>query len=402
MDPARTDLVGYRTRCDEPLAFVPTERAADSSLYLSKAAADGVVLDVIHDGDVIPEAFLHNSRGEHLREEAFIEYYEKERDWGAGLVAAEIAKNLGLPGFFNVQLARVLLDFGRFPGSTTKNADFLARRAINFPFSEHLSHGQKRDLLERYYDRISSQLERVVEGARLKIAIHTYDTFNATGTRRPPVSILTRCLSYQTASEMPIGVFDPMYPDILGQFTCDRILRDRISLTLERADVAVEHNYPYLLPDGSVEVRSQVWNFFTILRAAYEKEFPQTASQEGHQMVWNMLLDTNLRSAASEELRSYLHVYRRVHDDEKQVFSDARDAYEDIKRFLQRDGGLFVERYRRAKNRPSALAIEVRKDRVWRFDKHGRPLGPRLKGAQRIGRLIAQALHTYFTEDRSE
>ena len=61
---------------------------------------------------------------------------------------------------------------------------------------------------------------------------------------------------------MPFGVFDPLDPDVLGESTCSRTLRDRISLNLKRAGFRVGHNHPYLLPEGCVEVRTQVWYFF--------------------------------------------------------------------------------------------------------------------------------------------
>ncbi|MEM9492740.1 MAG: hypothetical protein AAGC55_26565, partial [Myxococcota bacterium] len=238
-----------------------------------------------------------------------------------------------------------------------------------------------------------------VARVQVKLAIHTYDTYNRSGTRRPPMSILTRCIGYQSHSEMPFGVFDPLYPDILGEFTSDRILRDRVSLTLERAGLHTEHNYPYLLPDGSVEVRSQVWNFFSRTRDAFERERPETREDAAYQRVWNMLLDTNLRSAESESLRSYLHAFRRVPKGLDRDYADSRLAYEEITHFLHREGGHYVEKYRVSRRRPSAIAIEVRKDLVYEFDKDGQPIRPKIREARKISAIIARALHTYFTED---
>ena len=100
----------------------------------------------------------------------------------------------------------------------------------------------------------------------MKIAIHTYDRYIESGTERPATSIMTRSIGYQTESEMPFGLFDPLYPDVLSEFTADRVLRDRISLTLEKKQIPVAHNYPYCLPEGSLEVRYQVWAFFHALQ----------------------------------------------------------------------------------------------------------------------------------------
>ena len=103
-------------------------------------------------------------------------------------------------------------------------------------------------------------------GKDIKIAIHTYDTHNKTGTIRPHLSLLTRSFGYQNENEMPYGVFDPLYPDVLAEFTCDRVLRDRISLTLEKIGLPVAHNYPYLLPDGSGDAFSGMVIFFEAAR----------------------------------------------------------------------------------------------------------------------------------------
>ena len=49
-----------------------------------------------------------------------LDAYYYERDWGASMVAGEIASFLGLPGHYSVNVARVLMDFGRFPGRRLK------------------------------------------------------------------------------------------------------------------------------------------------------------------------------------------------------------------------------------------------------------------------------------------
>lgn len=397
--------LSFRTACDEPLAFVPahpehtTPGDAAGPHRLPIDMHPRLLVHVIHDGDVIPAELLVDRTGAPIPEEAFREHYERERDWGASLVAGALCRHLGTAGFWRVEIARVVMDFGRFPGITTKDDDHLTRHAINYPFSKLLGYEQKRRILEHYYDALSQRYNDLLPPTTVKLAIHTYDVYNPSGTRRPPASIITRCVGYQVRSEMPFGVFDPLYPDILGEFTSDRILRDRLSLTLESAGVHTEHNYPYLLPDGSVEVRSQVWSFFRIARQAFETAHPETRNDAAFQMVWRMLLDTNLRSSQSEMLRSYLHAFRRVPEEYEAGFAAARIAYERIGDFIRRDDNAFVEHFRHMPGRPSALGIELRKDLVFELDRDGHPIAPKHEEASRLAEILARGLHTYFTED---
>lgn len=393
----------WRTTGTPPIRFVETPRGDDAFEHppLTEKFRRLVMLDVIHDGDIIPQEFLEDSAGRPISREAFETAYEQERDWGASNVATALAKELGVDGYWRVELARVVMDFGRFPGITPKDASHLDRRAINYPFSDLLDFTQKRRVLECYYDAISEVFERAVGASRVKLAIHTYDTFNKSGTRRPPMSILTRPVGYQVLNEMPYGVFDPLYPDILGQFTADRMLRDRLSLTLERAGIATEHNYPYLLPDGSVEVRSQVWSFFQRARGDFQAEHPETIDDPAYKRVWAMLLDTNLRSTESDLLRGYLHFYRRPPPGGEDSFASARQAYTAICAFVRKDNGSLVERYRKDNDRRSTLGIEVRKDLVWNFDPvTGRPQGPIPGAAEQIAKVLARGLRVYFEKDR--
>lgn len=390
---------GYRTHCQEPVAFVSVQGDAPGDFLLPDDAKRKLSIDVIHDGNVIPEEVLVDERGVRIPDDAFMEQYVQERDWGASLVAGELARHLGLAGYWNVEIARVVMDFGRFPGITRKGSDYQGRHAITYPFSDLLGYEQKRRILEHYYDGISARFNEIVSAGQVKIAIHTYDVYNQSGTQRPPISILTRCAGYQARSEMPYNVFDPLYPDILGEFTCDRILRDRISLTLERAGLHTEQNYPYLLPDGSVEVRAQVWSFFHFAREAFEAAHPESRSNPAFSRVWQMLHDTNLRSSESESLRSYLHAFRRAPLDREADFAAARLAYDEIGRFLRRDNSDFVMQYRLSRTRPSALGIEVRKDMVFELDRRGKPVAPRAREAERIASIIARAVKIYFTED---
>ncbi|MCB9741049.1 MAG: N-formylglutamate amidohydrolase [Alphaproteobacteria bacterium] len=399
MSTVRSMYARYSTKACEPFEFVPNPRAAEGGLCPPELR-DRLMVDNVHDGAVIPEEFLLDEDGQPIPEEAFVRCYEIERDWGADLVAKGLAEELGLAGHYRVNIARVLMDFGRFPGMTRQTGDHLDRFAINYPFSSLLSYAQKRRVLENYYDRISERIDQAVRGRIIKVSIHTYDRLNASGTVRPQISLVTRAKGYQADSRMPFGVFDELYPDVLGEFTCSRVLRDRISLTMEKNGLPVAHNYPYLLPEGSIEVRAQVWFFFDFLRKRFEAELPETATHPSYVAVWDMLMDTNLRSATSEQLRSYLHMFRHAPPGREAEFRGAQDAYEQVRRFLKQDGEAIVEAYRRWEDRPSTLALEVRKDLVWEFDAQDRPLRPKPEAARQIGRLLAQAITVYLAEDR--
>lgn len=384
------DPFGVMAPAGEPVGRVPAH------------FRDRIMIDVIHDGAVIPPEFLVDAEGRPIPPEVFRAHYEADRDWGAGLVAARLAGALGLQSWYNVNIARVLMDFGRLPGTTLGAADYQSRFAINYPFSKVLSYEQRRAILERCYDRVSAEVERHIRRRIVKIAIHTYDRLNASGTVRPTVSLVTRSQAYQTSSRLPTGLYDPLYPDLLAEFTADRILTDRISLDLEKSGIPVAHNYPYLLPEGSVEVRSQVWFFFGYLRQRFEEEHPETQDDPPYRMVWDLLLDTNLRSSRGEMLRSYLHLYRHAPPGEEALFRAARIAYDRVRAFLERDERRVVEDYRFWEDRPSSIGVEVRKDVVWEFDAAGRPVGPKPEAAARIGEAIARAVLVYLNHDHPE
>jgi hypothetical protein len=367
---------------------------------------DRLLLHTIHDGAHVPPQFVFDAAGKPLVDmEALERRYIAERDWGANLVASKIASAMGVAGYARCRIARVLLDFNRFPGSTPHDGEGvlpLQRLAINHPFSDVLSHTRKVELLEEYYDRISDYIEtHLLQHKLIMIAVHTYDEHNPTRTRRPHLSLLNKVLNYQVESRMPFGVFDPMYPDILGESTCSRILRDRISLNLERNGFRVSHNHPYPIPEGAMEVRAQVWYFFAYLRLRFEEVFSDTRKDPAYQLVWLMLLNTNLRLAEAEALRSYLHRYRRIFGAEKTKFEDARVAYEMISQFL--DNSNVIMDFRGSPERPSSLGLEVRKDLVCSFDADGRPLPAseeQIEIATLIGNTIAEAIAIFFETDR--
>ncbi len=385
--------------CPQELVQQVAVDRPERSSTLDAAAADKVLIDVIHDGHWLPEEFLVDAAGNEISLEQLQPDYVRERDWGASAVAARLAESLGIGSYLNINVARVLMDFARFPGSTPRNADHLHRFAINYPFSTLLSYRQKKRVLEHYYDSVSRVFESALVGKLIKVSIHTYDQYNSSGTQRPAMSLMTRSIGYQTNSELPAGLFDPMYPDVLAEYTSDRVLHDRISLTLEKRQIPVAHNYPYLLPEGSLEVRHMVWSFFRALRDAFEAHHPESVEDAAYQMVWPMLMDTNLRNSDSDSLRSHLHMYRRAPVGREEEFERAADAYAHVHAFChQRDD--VVDRYRYSPLRSSSIAIEVRKDIVCDLGPDGVPRGLKQESVELVADTIANAIETYFRHDR--
>jgi len=398
----------------ETIHCEPDESAADLPEALGKDLVAGICIDAIHSGDVVPREFRRSvQRAGGL--EKVERRYRIEKDWGADYVAAALARGLGIESYERVNVARAILDFGRFPGASRAGATHVQRLAINRPFSECLSHVEKRRLLERYYDRISSRMDKAVRGRHLKISIHSYDRFNPSpyangglGTERPLISLVFGSHGYHNETQMPYGVFDEMFPDELGELTADRKLTARILLNVANAGFSVTHNHPYLLPEGSVEVRSQVWFFFRFLRRQFEEENPRTAKQAAFQMVWRMLLDTNLRQSDSELLRGYIHGHRRAPTGQSRIFREATEAYSAIEQFLDQRRSQLLDDYHFGSHskRPSSLVVEVRKDFLWKFsdrDKTFRPkMGPeglKRRNVETIAKLLRDAIVTYFESD---
>lgn len=366
--------------------------------------ANEVCIDTIHEGKWLPESFANIKEVINTAREGKLPPFIKENDWGADQVAYLLAQKLGLPGFSKVNVPRALMDFGRFPG-VTKPEGFhhLDRLAINLPAAEHLSFLQKREVL-KYYDRTSEVLEKSILGKNLKISVHTYDTHNpapptAERTRRPKTSLIYSPKHYLNDARMPYGVFDPLYVDELSEFTADRKLVARMALTLEKELVPVGLNQPYSLPDGSVEVRSQVWNFFDFLQSEFTAEFPEIAADEAYVAVWHMLKDTNFRSGEAEVFRSYIHYFRpapRGTHFEK-LCPLVLEAYEEIGKYLKQNRRQIISRFKfNNPKRLSALVLEVRKDCVWDF----RTMQPRWDEIERYTTIIARGIARYFAEDK--
>ncbi len=388
--------------CAAPFEFVEFKQPPPFEDPVDQAYHGKILIHTVHDGDCIPDRFLVDSEGRPTVPRGVIERaHVRERDWGANLVAHDIAMQLGLAGYGRVRIARALLDFNRFPGSTPPgNREPLDRLAINLPFTAALSHAQKMDLLD-VYDGISDSFEGHLRDKFIVIGVHTYDEHNPSTTSRPHLSLVNRPAGYQREARMPYGVFDPIYPDVLGESMCSRILRDRISLNLERKGYRVSTNHPYALPEGSIEVRSQVWYFFLYLRRRFEADHPETIEDPAFALVWRMLLNTNLRQSRPEALRGYLHRFRHAPVDSEALFDRAQGAYDRIRRFAEATD--VVHDYRIAPDRPSSLALEVRKDLLCEIDPDGytRPATTEMRERARvIGKVIAGAIRTYLDTDR--
>lgn len=366
---------------------------------LPEALREKITIDVIHDGAHLPPEFVVDGEGRPVPPELIAESFVRERDWGARVVAERVAARLGLREVHVVHTARCLMDFGRFPGVSRTGATHLGRAAINEPFNTRLSSAQSRRVLEEHYDAISAHMDQAIRGRQLKIAIHTYDRTNPSGTERPQVSVVSRSQGYQNDGVMPYGVFDPLYPDILAEFTVDRILPSRISILLERMGVPVAHNYPYLLPEGSPEVRHQVWSFFDWLQLRWEAHFPETEGEPSWERVWQMLKDTNLRSSEAGALRSYIHWLRRAPAGDEALFEECERNYRALQRFVDADERALVREYRVSNERAMSFGIEVRKDMLWRFE-GSTPVELCPEAGLRIADQIAEALVVYLLEDR--
>ncbi len=388
--------------CDPPLELVDVEPTGDHQLPAS--LVDRVAIYTPHDGGAIPNRYRYDSNGKpRIDPSTLLRHYVSARDWGANSVAEHLSSALGVRRYARCRIARVLLDFNRFPGSTPPgNDDPLEALAIGRLYANALNHDAKTEILETYYDTISGVMEGVLAESLIGISIHTYDEKHASKTKRADLSLISLPLSYQRESRLTYGVFDPMYPDHLAESTCSRVLRDRVSLNLERSGFRVTHNHPYPVPDGSIEMRAQVWHFFHFLRGRFEDEHPGTKGVPAYEAVWTMLLDTNLRLGDADALRSFVHRFRLVGGGRRAEYQDSLEAYRRVQRFLNESS--VVTDFRRSPERPSSLGIEIRKDLLCTFDPETgfpeRPNEAQRHTARRIAKAIAEAIATYIDTDR--
>ena len=328
----------------EPLEWVPV--AADSSRSVSDSQPPSDPQDpafqratplifTIHDGACFPRHLFGDRTGEILDRSDVLAAHGRERDWGANLVARRLARELGTGGFLRVNLARMVIDFGRFPGVSSRGEQYLLRHAIFAPLQDLLSGESRHEILSRYYDAISNDLVQHFAHRKVTLGIHTYDRHNKSGTVRPELSLISRSLSYQQTSSLPSTIFDPLFPHVLGESTADRSLVYRMALALEQSGRRTALDYPYTMPEGSVEMRAQVWFFFRHLRDAFLAHHPETRDQPAYQRIWQMLLDVVRRSVDCERLRAYIHRYRETPAGSEALFAEARAAYDELRTKLR-------------------------------------------------------------------
>ena len=172
----KSSPASYTTELSAPVELIKIQAADRGDHGLPPALRERITIDTVHDGNVIPAHLLESPEVSALvRSGELWRAYVLERDWGANLVAYHLARLLGLEGYHRVNVARVVMDYNRFPGSSPPRADHFNRLAISPPLSLVLSYEQKRKVLERYYDGVSAGMEQAVDGKLIKIAIHTYD-----------------------------------------------------------------------------------------------------------------------------------------------------------------------------------------------------------------------------------
>lgn len=381
----------------EPVEFVPVEPQG----VHGPALDEDVLVFTLHDGDQVPRDLWGERSDEVLARPDVRRAYLLERDWGADRVASHLARELGLSGYVRLNLARMVLDFGRFPGTSRVGEAYLTRHCM-FPPVEHLlSEPTIHEVLGRFYDGTSHELTQRFASKKLTLAVHTYDTFNITGTQRPELSLVTRSLDYQTQSTIPAWLFDPLFPPILGETVVDRRLAFRMALDLEQEGYPTTLDYPYTMPAGSVEIRAQVWFFFRHLRRAFVQAFPETRERPEYQRVWQMLLDPARRAPEAEQLRAYLHRYRTAPAGCGELFARARQAYARIQEFLGTNRAELVDGYRNSPSRPSTFGFEVRKDRLAWIDPERGTVEPQPDAdayACRVARVIAGSVLGYVAE----
>ena len=386
-----------------PLRSVP---GLEPARYVGdELPGERILIYTIHDGRSTPSlALTALTKHPEVRHA-----YRKERDWGANLVAGHLARHLGLGGYLKVELARVLLDFGRLPGRSRADVAHLERRAIFPPAGELLSLAATERLLG-CYDRLEAILTRRLAGKALSIAIHTYDPLDDDGRLRPELSLITgRAAGGQTQPRAGVerltpgaeSAYDPLFPMDLRELACASALSGRALANLERSGRQVALNIPYDLHAGSVELRAQGRFFFDYLRRRFNQALPG-AESASHLRVWAMLADIGRRDPASRVLHGFLHRSRPAPVGHEWECADGRRAYREIARFLGTHRDELIPDYRFVDDRPSTLAIEVRKDLLCELDNDGAVAGLRLDAqhvARDVARQLAAAVAAYLRRD---
>ncbi len=412
----------------------------DSDMALRDAS---ILIDTIHDGYLIPPGVEAEYARDRSFQAEFHRTFNDERDLGAFNVCFALAAFLGLDRFYRVTVARNLLDFGRFPGVSPPEEAHLDRLSIFGPLAPYLvQHGLVDGVLE-IYDSISAEIESAIEAtiegdlerrareegaglpfrredlvgsldhARhhfLRIAVHTFDP-KAAGEygKRPEVALVHRSRSIEEEGRVPRGAYSGFLPERLLAFTADRLLKAAVTTSLEAAWVPEFSDYPYKLPDGSVEMRMQIWLWYRYLRACFERH--QTAAKleklkmkdkaielvtpgkkesdwkTPYELFWMALSNPNQRHLYTRIIHGFLNHRTFPHElpaaqldpeDLQELLGEVSDFYRDHK-------GEVARRYRYGGARPSTIVVEVRKD-----------IAVDPEGSARVGAAIAAGVRDYY------
>ena len=165
-----------------PVQFIPLTRS--SNALLPQELCDLISIDVIHDGVYIPPSYLETYRGFRLTKKEFNNAL-LSRETGVQILWQKRYQSISLVRFYNCQNSLMSLDFWKIPGGRPEMVLHTSEDLQSIPFAQWLDYDQKRSLLEDHYDVISNQMEEQLRGKLLKIAIHTYDPYNDSGTERP-------------------------------------------------------------------------------------------------------------------------------------------------------------------------------------------------------------------------
>lgn len=359
-------------------------------------------VDVIHSGHLVPPDFYNRFAQDEV---GLVEAYNRERDWGADFVAHALVTQLGLSGYYRVNTARVFVEVGRFPKPFYRRPRLTPldqpfnRIAFTEPYSARLNESEREAALMAYYDPVCEVMESLVTSKQVKVAIHTYDPKNQSGTPRPDISLLHIPKDYQDQSCLPEGAFDPLFPQHLAQSTASPRLVYSLALRLLDGGLETFTNLPYTLPAGSIEVRANVWAYVQHLQCAYQRVYPVTQDDPAHQQIWQMLGNTNARRASTHQLRHYLHNGNGTTDG---YHPNLRQVYANIQQFAQDNHHTLIENYQHDHKRPNLLAIEVRKDLLFKDYKanFGKLTHDHVNWDKidQIASLLAKGIQKYLTD----
>lgn len=461
---------------DYPTGATPilAERGFERHLYSFREISDrpgqydsNVVLDVIHGGNVIPPELVGayedtttvpdpNKPGTMSFKELFHQGYDIERDWGAHEVAKAIARSLELQGYYYVPLARNILDFNRFPGISRQWSPHLDRLAVSGGLTDFIRQNCRKELLG-YYQTIARQMEDVLhrklqtgleanevrmraagismpdsglqpvrESGLIKIAVHTFDKYGDGGVERPVVGIIHRSKSIFESGHLPAGVYSRLFPHQLAAFTADRLLKASITAALEKNYIPEISDYPYMVSEGSVEMRGQALLWFEYLRDCFQRAgnmqgaelselLEKDVGKNAYRKFWEAVLNPNQYHPDTALISRFVDGRIGAEDERGIDFDSIATIEAEVARFLAENApnplaatdkkrGI-ISQYQYDALRPSFLAIEVRKDvlRAGRWE--STPLGyryvckdapPKAENIELIGSAIAEGIKNYW------